>query len=61
MLTKFWLENLKGSDNVADVGVDRRILLEWSLRWEGVGWILLARVRDQFRALVNTVMNLRVL
>jgi transposase len=27
----------------------------------GIGWIYLAQDRDQWRALVNTVMNLRVL
>jgi hypothetical protein len=29
--------------------------------WEAVGWIHLAQDRDQWRVLVNTVMNLRVL
>jgi hypothetical protein len=28
--------------------------------WDGMGWINLAYDRDQWRALVNTVMNLRV-
>jgi hypothetical protein len=28
--------------------------------WEGVNWIYLAQDRDQWRAVVNTVMNLRV-
>jgi hypothetical protein len=28
--------------------------------WDGINWIKLAQDRDQWRALVNTVMNLRV-
>jgi hypothetical protein len=28
--------------------------------WEGVEWIQLAQDRDQWRSIVNTVMNLRV-
>jgi len=28
--------------------------------WEGVDWIHLAQDMDQWRAVVNTVMNLRV-
>jgi hypothetical protein len=30
------------------------------IRWDGMDWIYLARDRDQWRDLVNTVMNLRV-
>jgi hypothetical protein len=34
------------------------ILLE--IGWDGVHWIDMAQDRDQWRALVNTVLNLRV-
>jgi hypothetical protein len=28
--------------------------------WDGVDWIVIGQVRDQWRALMNTVMNLWV-
>jgi hypothetical protein len=44
------------------LGVDGMIILEWILgnRVEDLDWIHLAHDRDQWRALVNTVMNLQV-
>jgi hypothetical protein len=30
------------------------------IEWDGMDWIDMAQDRDQWRALVNTVMNLRV-
>jgi hypothetical protein len=30
------------------------------IKWNGVDWINMAQDRDQWRALVNTVMNLQV-
>jgi hypothetical protein len=41
-----WVDNIK---------MDRR-----EIGWDGVDWIEVAQDKDQCRALVNTVMNLRV-
>jgi hypothetical protein len=41
-----WVDNIK--INLREIG------------WGGMGWIDLAQDRDQWRALVNTVMNLRI-
>jgi hypothetical protein len=38
-----------------NIGMDLR-----EIGWEGVDWIHLAQDRDQWRAVVNTVMNHRV-
>jgi hypothetical protein len=60
--TKVWMENAKGRDHTEDLGVDGKIILEWMLgkQWVGVDWIHLTQRRDQWWAVVNTVMNLRV-
>jgi hypothetical protein len=42
-----WVDNIK---------IDLR-----EIEWDGIDWIDLAQNREQWRALVNTVMNLRVL
>jgi hypothetical protein len=39
-----------------NIGMDLR-----EIGWEVVDWMHLAQDRDQWRAVVNTVMNLRVL
>jgi hypothetical protein len=41
-----WVDNIK-----IDLG---------EIEWDGMNWIDLAQDRDRWRALVNTVMNLRV-
>jgi len=45
---------------LGDPGVDGRIILRWVFRRWGMDWIEVAQDRDRWRALVNTVMNLRV-
>jgi len=54
-------ENLKGRYHSEELR--RWRMLEWILTeigWEGVNWIHLAQGRDQWLAVVNTVMNFRV-
>jgi hypothetical protein len=46
ILRRRWVDNIK---------MDIRVI-----EWGGIDWIDLAYDRDQWRALVNTVMNLRV-
>jgi hypothetical protein len=56
--------NLRGRDHLEYSGVYGRIILRWVFKKWGCGgmdWIELARDRDRWRALVNAVMNLRVL
>jgi len=58
----FWLENLRDRDTFEDKGVSGRIILDWICKRQngGVDWIDLAQGRDRRRALVSSVMNLRV-
>jgi hypothetical protein len=61
--TGFWWESLKEKDHLKDQGIDGRMGLKWPLKrlvWGG-GWIHLAEDRDHWWALVNAVLNLRVL
>jgi hypothetical protein len=53
----------EGRVDSEDVGIDGRIILEWILGKHGrndVDYMHLAQDRDQWRALVNSVMNLWV-
>ena len=50
---------MRERDHWGDPDADGRILIRWiSRKWEGV--VELAQDRDSWRALVRTVMNLRV-
>jgi len=62
MHTKFWSVNLKGRDHWED-----RRRWEDDIRnnlgeigWKGVDWMDLAQGSDQWRAVVNMVMTLRL-
>jgi hypothetical protein len=59
---EYWWESQKERNNWEDKDVG-----EWTIKmylkeigWDGVHWIDMAQDRDQWRALVNTVLNLRV-
>jgi hypothetical protein len=56
---EIFVEKLEGKNHSDDLGVDGRIILEWILGWD-VEWMHLAQDRNQWLAVVNTIMNLRV-
>jgi hypothetical protein len=61
--TKFWSKNLNGRGRSGDLGIDGKLTLEWifgETKWEVVNCIHVAKDRDQWWALVNMVINLRV-
>jgi alpha-glucosidase (family GH31 glycosyl hydrolase) len=59
--TSFWWQSQKERDHLKDQGVDGIRMDLREIGQEGVEWIQLAQDKDQWRALLNTVMNLRVL
>jgi hypothetical protein len=57
------LENLKGSDHCEDLSIGQNIILErilGEMGWKFVFWMYRAKYRDEWQAVVNTVMNRRV-
>ena len=61
--TGFWWGNLRDENRLKNLGVDGRIILKCIFeKWvDSIEWIDLAQDRDRRRAVVNAVMNLRVL
>jgi hypothetical protein len=62
MNTGYWWESRKERDQYEDQDVGGWIILKWILEigWGGMGWIDMSQERDQWGALLNTVMNFRV-
>jgi hypothetical protein len=60
--TGFWWGHLRYRDHLEDLGVDGKIISKWIFKkWDGgMDWIDLAQDRNGWKALVNSVMNLRV-
>jgi hypothetical protein len=57
----YWWERQKVRDHWEDQDVGGWTILKRILEiQDGMDWTDLARARDQWRALVNTIMNLRV-
>jgi hypothetical protein len=53
--------NLKGRSHLRDLDVDGRIIVKrMEIGFDGMNWIHDAEFRNQWRAPVNTGMNLRV-
>jgi hypothetical protein len=57
----FSWKSLKGNDHLEDQGVDGKEMDLREIGWGCVEWIHLGKDRDRWRAVVNAVMNLRVL
>ena len=58
--TGFWWGNLRERDHWGGPDADGRIILRWMVGGGCEDWMELAEARDRWRALVSTVMNLRV-
>jgi hypothetical protein len=60
VFTGFWLGGPKGRDHWKNLEVGRRIMDLKEIGFDEANWIRLAQYRVQWRAFLNTVMNLRV-
>ena len=59
--TGFWWGNLRERGRLGDPGADGSIILRWIFRKWDMDWIDVAQDTDRWRALVNAVMNRRIL
>jgi hypothetical protein len=60
MSTRLWCEN-EGKTYLEDLSMDGNVKLDTTaIGWVGMDWIHLAKSTDNWRAVVNTVMNFRV-
>jgi hypothetical protein len=59
--TGFWWEIQKDRDHLEDQGIDGITMHLREIGWESVKWLEIEEDRCRWRALVNTVMNLRLL
>jgi hypothetical protein len=58
----YWWGSQKERDHWEDQDIGEWAILKWILeRWDGMDWINVAQGRDQWRALVNMVVNIQVL
>jgi hypothetical protein len=62
ILVSVWYKNLKGNHHLDDLSVERMITLKFNLKvmCEGVDWIPLVHDEDQWRTVINTILNLRI-
>jgi hypothetical protein len=61
MRNKFWSVNLKERNLSEELGMEDNIRMDLTeIGWQHADWIHLVQDRVQWRAVVNTVMNLRV-
>jgi hypothetical protein len=63
VLTGYWWESKKERDHWEDQDVGGSTIFKMDLReigWDGVDWIDMAQDMDQWRALMNTVLNFRI-
>jgi hypothetical protein len=55
----YWLKSQNERDHSENQEIGGCTVLK-EIVWDGVDWVDVAQDRDQWRALVNTAMNLRV-